>query len=112
MELSTINMKEFGERLKKYREYKDLSQKVFGKNIGVEQTNVSHWEGGRNMPDALVAIAMIKAYPDLNIFWLFFNEGEMILTGATTSEVELQRAVKFAETWKQKYISEVEKNAK
>lgn len=42
---------EIGNRIKKYREAKKLSQKDFAEKIGVSNSRVSNWEQGVNRPD-------------------------------------------------------------
>lgn len=43
---------EIGNRIRKYREELQLSQKEFAKLIGVSNSRVSNWEQGINRPDA------------------------------------------------------------
>ena len=42
---------EIGERIKLYRENRNLSQKDFAEKIGVSNSRVSNWEQGINRPD-------------------------------------------------------------
>lgn len=42
---------EIGERIKLYREDRNLSQKDFAEKIGVSNSRVSNWEQGINRPD-------------------------------------------------------------
>lgn len=71
-------MKKFGERLKAFRSHIVLEQKEFAKKIGAEQGSISHWENGRNKPDAMAVSRIAKAFPQLNIDWLMEGEGEML----------------------------------
>lgn len=72
-------MKTIGERLKAFREYKGLSQPAFvdGKK-GINQANISQWERNESEPRNKKAIALQKAYPDLNMKWLLEGIGEML----------------------------------
>lgn len=42
---------EIGERIKLFREDRNLSQKDFAEKIGVSNSRVSNWEQGINRPD-------------------------------------------------------------
>jgi transcriptional regulator with XRE-family HTH domain len=103
MELST--MTSFGERLEIFRKHTGLGQKEFAKKFGSDQASISHWENNRNVPDLPTAIGLLKAYPELNIFWLVDGEGEMLRTNHSNTD---EKYKKIAETWKQKYIDEIE----
>lgn len=43
---------ELGGRIRRYREYRGLSQKRLAELIGVSNSRVSNWEMGLNRPDA------------------------------------------------------------
>lgn len=64
-------------RLKAYLAKSKISQTDFGKSIGVSAAYVGSIRKGID-PEKLKAIA--TAYPDLNIDWLVYGEGEMIKT--------------------------------
>lgn len=73
-------MKEFAIRLKRFRDSLGLSQKDFAQKVGAEQSNVSHWENGRNKPDGDMILAFKKTFPTLNVEWLFEGKGEMLIS--------------------------------
>lgn len=105
MELST--MTSFGERLEIFRKHTGLGQKEFAKKFGSDQASVSHWENNRNVPDLPTAISLLKAYPELNIFWLVDGEGEMLRSDSNNTEPS-DKYKRLADTWKQKYIDAIE----
>lgn len=51
---------EIGNRIKKFREAKKLSQKDFAKKIGVSNSRVSNWEQGVNRPDVDLLVNICK----------------------------------------------------
>jgi len=51
----------FGERLKKCRKEKHLTQRELGDLIGVKNNSISNWEKDQNVPDGNKILLLIKA---------------------------------------------------
>lgn len=51
----------FGERLRKCRKEKNLTQRELGKIIGVKNNSVSNWEKDQNLPSASNVFALTRA---------------------------------------------------
>ena len=51
----------FGERLRKCRKEKGLTQKELAALIGARHTSISHWEKNQNIPDGNKIVLLIKA---------------------------------------------------
>lgn len=51
---------EIGNKIKKFREAKKISQKDFAKQIGVSNSRVSNWEQGVNRPDVDLLVDICK----------------------------------------------------
>ena len=51
---------EIGNRIKKFREARNLSQKDFANKIGVSNSRVSNWEQGVNRPDVDLLVNICK----------------------------------------------------
>lgn len=62
------------ERLLAYLKYKNLSQLAFCNSIGVSSTYVSSFKNGFSQK---ILEQIHSLYPDLNILWLLFGEGDM-----------------------------------
>jgi transcriptional regulator with XRE-family HTH domain len=75
------------QRLKKYLKFKKVSQRSFGEKINVSSGYVSSIRESI-LPDKLKSIAL--HFPDLNISWLLFGEGDMLKTAHTTTAAEKQ----------------------
>lgn len=73
-------MNTLGERLRAFREYKDLSQEEFLAITkgGLNQTNMTQWENNRNGIGAKKRKVFKKYFPELNLDWLESGEGEML----------------------------------
>jgi transcriptional regulator with XRE-family HTH domain len=89
----------FGERFKQLREYltekysiRD-SQKAFGETIAVIGPTISNIELDKYIPSGDVINTLKKNYPELNLNWLFAEEGEMILTNEQESDANLLKKI-------------------
>lgn len=74
---------EIVERLIAYREYTGLTNSQFADKAGIPRPTLSQFLNGRNkrLSDDMTA-KLHQAYPDLNIMWLLFGEGEMLHDGS------------------------------
>ena len=52
---------EIGNRIRKYREENNMTQKQLAERIGVSNSRVSNWEQGLNRPDADILAAVCVA---------------------------------------------------
>lgn len=66
-------------RLVTFRDYKGLSNSQFADTAGIPRPTLSQFLNGRNkrMSDDLTA-KIHTAFPELNIMWLLFGEGNMV----------------------------------
>lgn len=66
------------ERLMKYKDYTGLTNSQFADRAGIPRPTLSQFLNGRNkrLSDDLTTKLHI-AYPDLNVMWLLFGEGNM-----------------------------------
>ena len=68
---------EFGNRLKKVRTNRNLTQKQLAESIGVNQKQYQHWERDRAEPsfDKLQKLSYVLG---INIEWLLFGNGKAV----------------------------------
>lgn len=57
---------------------KNLTPAQFADELKVQRANVSHILNGRNKPSLDFVQRIIRRYPDVNIRWLLFGEGEIL----------------------------------
>jgi transcriptional regulator with XRE-family HTH domain len=57
---------------------KNISPAQFADELDVQRANVSHILNGRNKPSLDFVQRIIRRYPDVNIRWLLFGEGEIL----------------------------------
>ena len=62
----------------------NLSNAEFAEKIGISTSSLSHIFSGRNNPSLDVVMRIHKAYPEVNLNWLLYGEGEMGLGNEST----------------------------
>ena len=74
-------------RLKKFLEHAGISNSQFADTCVIPRPTLSQLLNGRNKKVSDEVIAKIhRAYPTLNIMWLLFGDGEMIMGGEDTTQ--------------------------
>lgn len=67
------------DRVKQVQEHYRLSQKQFAIELGVAEATISSVYRGRTAPTNNLIQAVHNTYPAVNINWLMFGEGDMLL---------------------------------
>ncbi|MBQ9821144.1 MAG: helix-turn-helix transcriptional regulator [Muribaculaceae bacterium] len=74
-------------RLKKFLEHAGISNSQFADTCVIPRPTLSQLLNGRNKKVSDEVIAKIhRAYPTLNIMWLLFGDGEMIMGGEDNAQ--------------------------
>lgn len=91
---------EIGNRIRKYREDRKLSQKQLAELIGVSNSRVSNWEQGINRPDADILAEICRALQvspsellDVHLMDGELTEQERKVLQSYRAKPELQQAV-------------------
>ena len=72
-------------RLKNFLEQAGISNSQFADNCDIPRPTLSQLLNGRNKKVSDEVIGKIhRAYPSLNIMWLMFGDGEMLLSAASS----------------------------
>ena len=72
-----VKMNRIEERIRQIMESENLSQQDFAKLLEISPASLSSIFNGRTRPTHNHTNAIHKAFPNLNINWLLFGEGEM-----------------------------------
>lgn len=56
---------------------KNITARQFADEIGIQPSGMSHIISGRNRPSLDFVMKVINRYPEIDIKWLMFGEGEM-----------------------------------
>jgi len=82
------------DRIRQVMEYAQLSQQDFAARLGISAPSLSSIFTGRTNPTNNHVMAVHRAFPEVNISWLLFGEGEMLNcaepNAETTNAVPLQ----------------------
>lgn len=70
-----VNSEEFIIRLEKILDYYSLSASLFADKIGVQRSSISHLLSGRNKPSLEFVMKVVRAYPEVNLYWLLNGKG-------------------------------------
>ena len=91
---------EIGERIRKFREKRNLNQKDLAEMIGVSNSRISNWEQGINRPSADIVADLCRALKispsellDVHLVEECFTTHEKNLIYAYREKKDLQHAV-------------------
>lgn len=66
------------DRIRKVMEYAQLSQQDFAAKIEISPSSLSGVFTGRTNPTTKIVAAIHAAFPEINVGWLMFGDGEML----------------------------------
>lgn len=70
-----VNTDLFKERLQRILSHYDLSASAFADAIGVQRSSISHLLSGRNKPSLDFVLKVVRAFPEVNLYWLLNGKG-------------------------------------
>ena len=73
----SIKQKNIGERLKAFRKSKNINIVKFSELLGISHGSLSGLENNKSKPSTNTLVNLCRN-TDINIYWLFTGEGEMI----------------------------------
>ncbi len=71
-----VNSEEFTKRLKIIIEYYDISAAVLAEKMDVQRSSISHILSGRNKPSLDFVMKILKAFPEVELYWLLNGDGK------------------------------------
>ena len=100
-----VNNDDFTNRLKTVIEYFGESASSFSEKIEVQRSSISHIISGRNKPSLDFILKILKAYPDISLYWLLNGKGKMLENKISTSTSSSPKPIKKTDGDINKYIS-------
>lgn len=91
-----VNTEEFTNRLNRIMEFYDLSAASFADKIDVGRSSISHLLSGRNKPSLDFVMKIIKAFPEVELYWLLNGKGTFPKSSAQAVKEEKPAAPKRA----------------
>ena len=76
---------EIKDRIRMIMEREKVPPRVFAETIGVQQSTLSHILNGRNKPSLEVVMKVHQKYDYVNLEWLLYGKGEMMVSEEGTS---------------------------
>ena len=70
------------ERILQVKEWTQMNQRDFAKAINISPASLSSIVNGRTSPTNKQVQAIHRRFPEVNILWLLFGEGEMLQTSS------------------------------
>ncbi len=70
-----INSDQFAERLRVVMEFYQLTASQFADKIDVQKSSISHLLSGRNKPSLEFVMKVIKAFDEVELYWLLNGKG-------------------------------------
>ncbi|MDO6516876.1 helix-turn-helix domain-containing protein [Zobellia uliginosa] len=70
-----VNTTDFIQRLEHLLSYYGLSASGFADKINVQRSSISHLLSGRNKPSLDFVLKVVKAFPEVNLYWLLNGKG-------------------------------------
>lgn len=89
------------DRIKQVMEYARLSQQDFAARLGISPASLSSIYTGRTNPTNNHVSAIHRAFPEINVNWVMFGEGEMLIPNTvndSTADDEHSTEKNFAES--------------
>ena len=70
-----VNSEEFAKRLEKVFDHYDLTATTFSEKVNVGKATISHLLSGRNKPSLDFVLKTVKAFPEVELYWLLNGKG-------------------------------------
>ncbi|RXP61874.1 XRE family transcriptional regulator [Lutibacter sp. HS1-25] len=70
-----VNVEEFSKRLTILMDYYEISAAQLAEKVDVQRSSISHLLSGRNKPSLDFVLKILKAFPDVELYWLLNGVG-------------------------------------
>ncbi|MBE0424463.1 MAG: helix-turn-helix transcriptional regulator [Lutibacter sp.] len=70
-----VNIEQFAKRLNILMDYYEISAALLAEKIEVQRSSISHILSGRNKPSLEFVLKILKAFPEVELYWLLNGIG-------------------------------------
>jgi len=81
-----VNIEQFAKRLNILMDYYEISAALLAEKIEVQRSSISHILSGRNKPSLDFVLKILKAFPEVELYWLLNGVGHF------PKQVEIQES--------------------
>lgn len=71
-----VNIEDFAKRINILLNYYDISAALLAEKIDVQRSSISHILSGRNKPSLDFVLKILKAFPEVELYWLLNGVGD------------------------------------
>ena len=96
-----VNSEEFAKRLQQVFEYYELTATTFSEKINVGKATISHVLSGRNKPSLDFVLKTVKAFPEVELYWLLNGKGSFPKSSSQEQVPEIKKDTQDFESGKQ-----------
>ncbi len=96
-----VNIEEFAKRLKIIMDYYEISAASLAEKIEVQRSGISHILSGRNKPSLDFVLKVLKAFPEVELYWLLNGVGKFPMQNSTTPTPTLFQNIKPTTNFKE-----------
>lgn len=80
---------DINDRVKLFMDFKKLSSGEFAEITRIQPSTLSHFINGRNKASLDIIMKIRNAFPELNIDWVLYEEGEMLSVNTPDSNANV-----------------------
>lgn len=73
--LTVVNIEDFAKRIHILLNYYEISAALLAEKIDVQRSSISHILSGRNKPSLDFVLKILKAFPEVELYWLLNGVG-------------------------------------
>lgn len=85
--VTMVNTSDFSKRLQHILDYYGLSATSFSEQLSFNRSTISHLLSGRNKPSLEFVMKVLKAYPEVELYWLLNGKGSFPAISENNTQV-------------------------
>ena len=74
-DVTMVNEKDVADRLEQLMAHYELTAAAFAERIDVQRSGISHILSGRNKPSLDFVLKVVRAFPEVDLYWLLNGKG-------------------------------------
>lgn len=87
-----VNEKDVADRLAQIMAHYQLTASAFAERIEVQRSGISHILSGRNKPSLDFVLKVVRAFPEVDLYWLLNGRGEFPAQSTNKAQLHAKEA--------------------